>query len=217
MRFATLALAIGLLFSVSHEAQAQVAVGGAVGVSTQSAGASDIPSLGPPLSGTSVAALGMIDFALGRHVSIGGEASLASAISGEQAQRTSSNTNAFVSRHTDSIFSGVLKLGMPVGDAVHAAFVLGGGAAYRRTARAGTTASIFPPTSRSPFSETVSDAVFAYSLGGDVDVGVTPRVRILGLVRWHRLLDDDRLPSGVVKRGVSSRILRYGVGAKFRF
>jgi hypothetical protein len=217
MRFAMLALVAGLSFSVSPEVEAQVTVGGAVGASTQSAGASDIPYLGPSFGGTSVAALGMIDFALGRYATIGGEASLASAISGEQSQRTSSNTNAFVSRHTDSIFSGVLKLGMPVGEAVHAAFVLGGGGAYRRTARQGTTASIFPPTSRSPFSDTVSDAVFAYTLGGDLDVGVTPRIRILGVVRWHRLLDDDRLSSGVVKRGVSSKILRYGVGAKFRF
>jgi hypothetical protein len=60
----------------------------------------------------------------------------------------------------------------------------------------------------------VSDVVFAYSLGGDVDLRLTSRIRILGVVRWYRLLDDDRADNGVVKRGVASKILRAGAGVK---
>jgi hypothetical protein len=36
-------------------------------------------------------------------------------------------------------------------------------------------------------------------------------------VRVHGLLDDDRLPDGVVRRGVSSLIFRFGVGAQLGY
>jgi hypothetical protein len=208
---------ISLLLLSAGEARGQTTIGIAAGASRQTAGVSDLPSLGPPFGGTSAAVLGMIDFGFGRHVTLGGEGSFATAIGGDQSQRTSTTTNAFTSRHSDSIFSGVLKVGTPVDRSIHAAIAVGGGAAYRRTAREGTTSPIIPPAVRMPFTATVSDVVFAYSVGGDVDVRVTPRIRILGVVRWHRLIDDDRTTNGVVKRGIASTILRAGAGVKIGF
>jgi hypothetical protein len=216
MRRVVLVLASCVLAAPSL-AQAQISALGAAGSSTQAAGASDIPYLGPPFGGTSAALLGGADLAIARNVSVGGEASLATAISGDQSQRTSTSTNAFTSRHRDSVFSGVLKIGTPIAARLHAAFALGGGGAYRRTTREGTTASIFPPAARSPFTDIVSNVVFAYSLGGDVDVRIARRIRILILARWHRLRDDDLLPDGVVRRGISSTVFRTGIGAKMTF
>jgi len=213
-------VAIVLMFVVclaAREVRGQTTIGVAAGASRQEAGASDLPYLGPPFGGTSAAVLGMIDFRVAGIMTLGGEGSLATAITGDQSQRTSTTTNAFTSRHSDSVFSGVMKIGTRIDGRLHAAFAVGGGAALRRTKREGTTASIFPPTARSPFSDTVSDVVFAYTLGGDVDFRVTNRVRILGVVRWHRLLDDDRADNGVVKRGVASKIVRAGAGVTVRF
>ena len=103
---------------------------------------------------------------------MGGEVSAAGAISGDQSQRPATATNAFTSRHRDTLFSGVFKIGTPLDSRIHAAFALGGGLAYRRTARDGTTAPLFPPSVRSSYSAVVSDFVAAISLGGDVDVRV---------------------------------------------
>jgi hypothetical protein len=211
MRTIAIVLTSQLVLAVNG-ARAQTTIGVAAGASRQEAGDSDIPYLGPPFGGTSAAVLAMIDFRVAGNMTLGGEGSLATSITGDQSQRTASMTNAFTSRHSDSVFSGVVKIGTPIDRHLHAAFVAGGGAALRRTRREGTTASIFPPTARSPYSDSVSDLVFAYSLGGDIDVRITPRIRILGVVRWHRLLDDDRADGGVVKRGVASKILRAGAG-----
>lgn len=93
-------------------------------------GASDLPYLGPPFGGTSTAVLGMVDVAIASHVTVGGEMSLASAITGMQSQRASGGTNAFVSDHRDSVFSGTLKVGMPLSAPIRAAFVIGGGLAH---------------------------------------------------------------------------------------
>jgi hypothetical protein len=216
MRTPTILL-MSLLCLAARDARGQTTIGVAAGASRQEAGASDLPNLGPPFGGTSAAVLGMIDFHLAGHLTLGGEGSLATAITGNQSQRTSTNTNAFTSRHSDNIFSGVLKVGTSVDRRLHGAATVGGGAAWRRTKREGTTASLFPPSTRLPFSDTASDFVFAYSLGGDVDLRVTPRIRLLGLVRWYRLLDDDRADNGVVKRGVASKILRGGAGVKIGF
>jgi hypothetical protein len=216
MRIGALSLAVCALVWAA-DARAQVAVGGAAGASRQTEGVNDIPYLGPPFGGTSAGFLGLIDFPMGRRMTIGGEASLASALSGEQSQRSSPNTNAFTSRHRDSVFSAVLKFGTARDRLIHAAAAAGAGGAYRRTSREGTTASIFPPSVRTPYSATVSNFVLAYSLGGDVDVRITPRIRALALVRWHRLQDDDLSTDGVVKRGISSKILRVAVGAKYEF
>ena len=208
---------ISVLCLAARDARGQTTIGVAAGASRQAAGASDIPYLGPPFGGTSAEVIGMIDFRLARNMTLGGEGSLATGITGNQSQRASTTTNAFTSRHSDSVFSGVLKIGTPIDGRLHAAFAVGGGAALRRTKREGTTASIFPPSARLPYSDTISDVVFAYSLGGDVDVRITPRIRILGVVRWHRLLDNDRADNGVVKRGVASTIVRAGAGVKIRF
>ena len=208
---------MSLVFLAARDARAQTTIGVAAGASRQAAGASDLPSLGPPFGGTSAAVIGLIDFRLAGNVTLGGEGSLATGISGDQSQRASPTTNAFTSRHSDGVFSGVLKVGTPIERRLHAAAAVGAGAAWRRTRREGTTASIFPPSSRSPFSTTVTDVVFAYSFGADVDVRVSTRLRILGVVRWHRLRDDDLDANGVVKRGVASNIFRAGAGATIRF
>jgi len=208
-----LAVAIGL---IAGAANAQTTVGAVVGVSDQSAGANDLPYLGLPFGGTKIAAIGLIDRDWRRRLAIGGEVSTAGQISGEQSQRNGTSTNAFVSRHRDTVFSATAKFGVTVGR-VRASAVGGAGGALRRTSREGTTASIFPPASRAPFSDTLTNFVFAYSIGADVRFALTDRLAILAIGRRHRLKDDDRLASGVVARGVSSTIYRAGVGAQWRF
>jgi hypothetical protein len=178
---------------------AQTTVGVVAGASRQEAGASDLPYLGPPFGGTTAAVVGFVDVPFSGRMSIGGEASLSGATSGDQSQRSSSTTYAFTSHHRDSVFSGTFKFTL-IDGVVHAAAVAGGGAAYRRTARA-----------------VISDFVLAYSFGGDVDVRVTDRLRVLAVARWHRLRDDDLDSNGAVKRGVSSSVFRAGVGAAWRF
>jgi hypothetical protein len=217
MRIAAAIAAAALSVLPAQEARGQTTVGVAVGASHQEPGANDLPYLGPPFGGTSAALIGMVDHRIASAVAISGEASLASAISGDQSQRASPSTRAFTSRHSDSVFSGVVKVGTPIDRRVHGAFALGGGLAYRRTARDGTTAPLLPPSSRSPYNEVISDFVFAYSLGGDVDVRVSERIRILAVARWHHLHDDDLQDDGVVKRGVSSSVFRAGAGMSWRF
>jgi hypothetical protein len=192
-------------------------VGGAVGVSTQAAGASDLPYLGRGFGGTALAALAAVDRDVRRHLTIGGEVSTAAAITGDQSQRTSAATNAFESRHRDTVFSATAKFPVPIGGRLRVAAAGGAGGAWRRTSREGTTASLFPPASRSPFSETLSTFVFAYTFGADVTVRLTGRLSILALGRVHKLRDDDRLDDGVVRRGVSSTVYRAGVGGQWRF
>lgn len=196
---------------------AQVTAGGAVGFSTQAKGASDVPYLGPTFGGTSVATIGMVDVVVARNASVGGELSTGGAISGTQSQRASGGANAFVSRHRDTVFSGTVKLGTPFAAPVRASAMIGAGLAYRHTARSGAFSSAFPPTVTGPFEETVSDVAFALTGGGEVLVAMTDHVGLLAAGRIHRLKDDDRRPDGVVKRGVSSTILRYGIGALIRF
>jgi hypothetical protein len=205
-----------LVLLCAANSRAQTVVGGAVGISKQTEGASDIPYLGPPIGGNTVSAIGLIDFHFTRNTTLGVEASMSGAIVGNQTQRAGTASNAFESRHRDSVFSGTYKFGRSFGR-VRAAAVAGGGLAWRRTARAGTTQSVFPPSSRQPFNDTVSDFVLAYSLGGDVSVRLTDRIGVIAIGRWHRLRDDDLQSDGVVKRGISSTIVRFGTGATFRF
>lgn len=213
----TALLWVAFVLAAACDARAQLTVGMAAGGSRQEAGASDLPALGPPFGGTTVAFVGLVDVPLSRRISFGGEASVAAAISGDQSQRTSTTTSVFTSRHRDSVFSGIFKLGTPIDGRIHAAVAGGGGLALRRTAREGTSAPLFPPSARSPFSDVATDLVLAYSLGGDVDVRITERLRVLALARWHWLRDDDTTDQGVTERGVSSRIVRIGVGAAWRF
>ena len=213
----TAVLVASLVLGCTADSIAQTVVGGAFGVSNQTEGASDIPYLGPPIGGRTTSALGLIDFPFRRNTTIGIEASTSGALVGNQTQRAGTASNAFESRHRDSVFSGTFKFGKSFGSRVRAAAVAGGGLAWRRTARSGTTQSVFPPSSRQPFNDTVSDFVLAYSLGGDVGVRVTDRVGVIAIGRWHRLRDDDLANDGVVKRGISSTIVRFGAGATFRF
>jgi hypothetical protein len=198
-------------------ADAQTVVGGAVGVSNQAAGASDLPYLGRGFGGTAFAAVATIDRDVRRHLSIGGEVSTAAAIAGDQSQRTAGATNAFESRHRDTVFSATAKVFAPIGNRLRVAAAGGAGTAWRRTSREGTTASLFPPASRSPFSETLSNFVFAYTVGADVTFRLAGRVSILALGRIHKLRDDDLQDDGVVRRGVSSTVYRAAVGAQWHF
>jgi len=209
----------GTLIAVfaARGAVAQTVGGGAVGVSHQAAGASDLPYLGRGFGGTAFAVFATIDRDVRRHVSIGGEVSTAAAITGDQSQRTSGATNAFESRHRDTVFSATAKVFAPIGDRMRIAAAGGTGGAWRRTLREGTTASLFPPASRSPFSETLSTVVFAYTFGADVTFRLAGRVSILALGRIHKLRDDDLQDDGVVRRGVSSTVYRAAVGAQWHF
>jgi hypothetical protein len=217
MRKTAIAIMTVLAAGAAMPAAAQTVVGAAAGGSRQEAGKSDLPFLGPPFGGTALGLVAFVDRRFATNITIGGEASLAGAISGDQSQRASPSTLAFTSHHRDSVFSGVFKIGTPLDRRIHLAVAVGGGFAYRRTAREGTTAPLVPPSARTDYNAVVSNLVPAYSVGGDVDVRVTDRVRVLALVRWHRLRDDDLQDDGVVKRGVSSSIFRAGAGASWRF
>jgi len=198
-------------------ARAQVLVSGAAGASVQGAGESDVPYLGPPFSGTAVSLLGAVDVVVLPIVSVGGEASLAGDISGTQTQRASGGVNNFVSDHHDHVFSGTVKVGTPFDRRARVSAVGGLGVAQRHTSRTGTTSIGFPTAVTSPFETTLIDYVLAATVGADVVVALTGRVAILAAGRIHWLKDDDREPDGVVKRGVSSTILRGGAGVLVRF
>jgi hypothetical protein len=59
--------------------------------------------------------------------------------------------------------------------------------------------------------------VWALTAGVDLAVGITNDVAVLGIGRLYRLRDADRQADGVVRRGVSSTILRSGAGLSVRF
>jgi len=209
-------LATLILVFAGRDASAQ-AVGGVVGVSNQAAGESDLPYLGRGFGGTAIAVIATIDRDLKRHLSIGAEVSTAGPISGDQSQRTSSATNAFVSHHRDTVISATAKFFVPIGGRLRVAAAGGGGGAYRRTSREGTTASLFPPASRSPFSETVSNFVLSFTVGADVSFKLAERLSVLAVYRHHQMRDDDRDDAGVVRRGVSSKVDRAALGAQWHF
>jgi len=214
-QYARTILVFSLLSIAAADAAAQMTAGVVVGASNQAAGASSLPSLGPGFGGTAFAIVADVDRPLRSHFALGVEASTAGAISGEQSQRTSTTTSAFTSHHRDYVFSGRLKLRLPVAGRVRAAADVGGGFAWRRTARDGTTSALLPPAARTPFSDTVSTIVLAYTLGVDVNVRLTDRIGAIAFGRRHRLRDADAATS--VSRGVSSTIYRVGVGAQWRF
>jgi len=217
MRAARLVFSTLVVVFAARGAAAQTVVGGTVGISNQSAGASDLPYLGRGFGGTVLAVVGTFDHAFKRHLMLGAEVSTAAAITGDQSQRTSGATNAFESRHRDTVFSATAKFFVPEQGRVRIAGVAGAGTAWRRTSREGTTSSLFPPASRTPFSETLSNFVFAYTFGADVTVQLTGRLSILVLGRVHKLRDDDLQDDGVVRRGVSSTVYRAAAGAQWHF
>jgi hypothetical protein len=202
----------------SADVDAQVAVGATLGQSHQAEGKSDSPYLGPGFGGSSLAGVGMIDRAIGPRVSVGGEVSLAADISGTQNQRASGGNNHFVSDHHDTVFSGVVKVGTPSSERVRAMAVIGGGIAQRRTERTGTFGRDFTLVAETtPFHDTLTDYVWALTAGVDVAIGLTDHVALLGIGRFHQLKDNDLRTDGVVNRGVSSTIFRYGGGLQVRF
>ena len=197
---------------------AQVLAGAALGASHQAAGNSDSSYLGPGFGGTSLAGIGMIDIGVGRRTTVGGEVSLAGDITGTQSQRAPGGSNRFVSSHHDTVFSAVVKIGAPLEQRVRASGVIGGGIAQRRTERDGTVVPFNPPfPTLSPFHASLSDYVLALAVGFDIAVGLTDHAALVGVGRLYQLKDDDRDASGVVHRGVSSTIVRYGGGLQLRF
>jgi hypothetical protein len=209
---------VTVLFAGAVDVEAQVRAGAAVGQSHQAAGDSDGPYLGPGFGGSSLAGIGMIDAAIGSRVDVGGEVSLAGNISGTQSQRASGGSNQFVSAHRDTVFSAVVKVGTPAAERVRARGVIGGGIAQRRTDRTGMFGTGFVPnTTTVPFHDTLTDYVLALTAGVDIAAGLTDRVAFIIAGRVYQLKDNDRRPDGVVNRGVSSRVFRYGGGLQFRF
>jgi hypothetical protein len=203
--------------AVLGAADAQIAVGAGVGQSTQEAGASDGPYLGPGFGGTSVASVIFVDAALKPTISLGGEVSLAGDITGSQFERVPGGSNALVSQHHDTVFSGVVKLRTPPSNRFQVAASGGLGLARRETNRVGTFVHSTPPFAPTPVVENLSDTVFAITGGLEVIIPIGSRLGILALVRAHYLADDDRMRDGVVHRGVSSQIYRYAIGAQVRF
>jgi hypothetical protein len=150
-------------------------------------------------------------------ISVRAELSLAGDISGMQRERVPGGDNDLVSRHHDTVVSGVVKFEAPPADPFQVNPVGGTGVAWRQTNRTGAFRSNRPPIMTTPVAETLSNAVFAASGGLDGTIALHQRLAILALARVHPLLDKDRLPDGVVRRGVSSVIVGYGVGAQVRF
>ena len=204
-------------------AERPVTLGATVGASTQGAGKSDLPYLGPPFGGTTVGSIVFIDAERGTIWSVGVEMSLATAITGTQRSRGNPRlggsfvTNTFASNHKDLLFSGTVKAKTPANARFQAAAAAGFGLAIRQTDRVGTSTSDFPPVRTAPFQETVSDWVPAATFGADGAIALNRRISVLVIARLHALIDDDKLPSGVVARGVGSVLFRYGVGALVRF
>ena len=192
----------------------QASVGGVIGSSTAAEGASDEPYLGPGFGGASVSTVVFVDGALSDAVSLGAEASLAGAITGVQRQRAPSGSNTLESRHRDTIVSGVLKLKTAASARVQTAVSGGLGLARRQTDRTGAFTPNVPPFVSRPVTQSLSDTVLATTAGFEAAIAFNRHAGLLALVRVHYLVDDDRQPDGVVQRGVSSLVFRYGVGAR---
>lgn len=97
------------------------------------------------------------------------------------------------------------------------AAVLGAGVGWRHTKRSGAFHSDRPPSGTTPVEQTLSNVVFATTVGFDGAISVGPHAALVWTGRFHMLKDDDCDESGVVRRGVASTIFRFGGGARFRF
>ena len=219
---ATKVLALALLCCAGSASYAAgqthvVAVGGAVGASFQNDGESDSPYLGPGFGGTTTALVVFVDRLFTPRFTVGGEFSWAGGISGEQSQRVPGGSNVFISDHHDGVLSGTVKFGSGRDAAVHAAVVGGAGLARRHTHRVGQLLMNSPPFASTAFEEIVTSYVPAFSGGVDTVVRLGRRAGIVVAGRLHYLLDDDRRDDGVVERGVSSLIFRFGAGLHVRF
>lgn len=218
----TRALAVALLCSgglASHAAgqTPKVVVGGAVGASFQGEGESDSPYLGPGFGGTAPALIVFVDGPIASRFAVGGELTWARDISGGQSQRVPGGSNVFVSEHHDTVTSATLKFASSHDDVVHVAVMGGAGLATRHTHRAGRLFRNSPPFEGPPFEETITSFVPAFAGGIDTVVRLGNRAGIVVAGRLHYLLDDDRQDDGVVERGVSNVIFRFGAGLHVRF
>src|SRR5882762_5238291 len=196
-------------------AEAQIAVGITAGPSTHQAGDNDLPNLGQGFGGTTVGGVAFIDAAFSKRLSFGGEVSLDAAINGRQ--RTSAGTGNLQSSHHDTIFSGVVKVKAAQPFRAEIDALVGLGVAWRHTIRSGTLRSDSAPFTTTSVNQTLSNAVLAATLGVDGVIDISPRTALVFTGRLHLLRDDDRDPSGVVRRGVGSAIFRLGGGGLIRF
>jgi hypothetical protein len=203
--------------AIIRAAEPPIAVGATLGLNLQPEGASDQPYLGPGFGGISLGGVMFIDGDVSARVSVGGEVSLGSEVRGDQQQRVAGGSNSFSSRHHDTIVSGTVKVTTTNAGPVHVAVVAGAGLGWRHTVREGSFRPNLPPFSTTPVKQTLSDAVFTATFGFDAVLAVSPRTALAWTGRVHLLNDDDRDQSGVVRRGVSSRVFRLGGGARFRF
>lgn len=199
--------------TIPRLAQAQIAVGVTAGLSGQNEGDSS-RSLGTALGG-----LTFLDAALGERFSLGGEVSLAANIKGQRSRSESIGITNLQSRHRDTIFSGVAKVKVAQALKAQVDAIVGMGVSWRHTVRNGTFRSSLPPFSSVPVDETLSDAVFATTLGLDAMLNVSARTSMVFTARLHLLKDDDHRddPIGFVRRGVGSSIFRFGGGGLIRF
>jgi hypothetical protein len=69
---------------------------------------------------------------------------------------------------------------------------------------------------RTCHAEQLSNRVVA-TVGADVAVSVGRHVALLAVGRLYPLKDDDRQADGVLPRGVSFAIVRFGGGLRYRF
>jgi hypothetical protein len=215
-------LALALLCSSGSASLAaaqtpKIAAGGAVGASFQAEGESDSPYLGPGFGGTTPALVLFVDAPMTSRFAVGGELSWARDISGEQSQRVPGGSNIFLSNHHDTVMSGTVKLGSPRDAAVHAAVVGGAGLARRHTHRVGRLFRNSPPFEGPAFEETITSVVPAFTGGIDTVVRLGSHAGVVIAGRLHYLLDDDRQDDGVVERGVSGVMFRFGVGLHVGF
>ncbi len=123
----------------------------------------------------------------------------------------------FVSDHHDTVMSVTVKFSSPRDAAVHAAVMGGAGLARRDTHRVGQLFRNSPPFEGPALEETITSFVPAFTGGVDTVVRLGSRVGVVIAGRLHYLLDDDRREDGVVERGVSSFIFRFGGGLHIRF
>jgi hypothetical protein len=203
-------------FAVCNAQEPSVA-GVTVGFSSVSAGETDRPYLGPGFGGSSLGGLLFMHRGIRDRVSIGGEASVAADITGRQQQRVVGGANNLTSRHHDMVFSGVFKVSVVSVEHAEVGALVGAGAAWRHTVRDGTFRSDQPPFVLSEIQQTLSDVVFAATFGFDGAIVFDQHTALVFTGRIHRLADDDRDAGGVVRRGVASRLNRFGGGARFSF
>jgi hypothetical protein len=196
---------------------AQVAIGGVFGLSTRAAGADDRPYLGPGVGGTSLGSVIFVEVDVSQTVSLGSEFSKAGTISGAQEERVSAASKKFLTTHHDTVLYGVIKLKPRNTTGSHVVAVGGLGFARRQTERTGTLTSSIRPFTTTPVLETLSDTVPAATGGVDGVFPISRRAGILVVARVHYLADKDRGLQGIVYRGVSSLIFRYGIGLRVRF